>query len=191
MIGRRGELVYTEETAYWEEPVARQTSFVAAPWLQYSGDLEDGWRGEAVLGLKRVTRTTERSVSAVQAAAVWISHPPRGCGEGGGEIRWLHGQSLGASGFANVEIAARTLSGGCGSGRIDLTAGYRAGENWLAMAQVFAESEGIGGEGIQGQLSFVKFERDGGGLQFGLRTRFNGGERETALVVGFWGRPGD
>lgn len=64
-----------------------------------------------------------------------MSHPGEGCEAGGGELRVLGGVSRGRA-FFNLEAVERGLSGGCSGERVDLTAGYRLAENWLAMGQV-------------------------------------------------------
>lgn len=192
VAGQRDELNFYETSAYWEAPLGADTSFVAAPWVEQNYDTLDGWRAEAVVGLKRAVFRSERSVLAVEAGALWISHPENeACSEGGGELRVLGGRSFGESGFLNLEVATRTLSGGCADERMDLTAGYRPAENWLAMGQLFFDAPRGGEETVKAQFTLVRFGESGRGLQFGVRARVDGGELEPALVIGLWGRPGD
>jgi hypothetical protein len=59
------------------------------------------------------------------------------------------------------------------------------------MAQVFTDT-GIGGDAaLHAQLTIVRFQKCGRALQIGLRGRLDGDDSEPALVIGFWGRPGD
>ena len=108
----------------------------------------------------------------------------------GDKGRILGGASRGRA-FVNVEAAERGLSGGCGGERIDLTAGYRPGENWLGMAQLFWDGPREGEHTLRAQLTLVRFGNSGRGIQVGVRARIDGGEAEPALVLGLWGRPGN
>ena len=76
-------------------------------------------------------------------------------------------------------------------GRVDLTAGYRPLENWLALGQVFLDAPVDGEDTIRGQISLVRFGKDGDGVQIGFRARVDGGAAEPTLVIGLWGQPGD
>lgn len=192
VAGERDELSYFETSAYWEVPVEDKTSIVAAPWVEQNYDTIDGWRGETTLGVKRAIFRGDRMAMAVQAGALWVSHPEEGCSEGGAELRWLGGSSLPNIGaFVNVEAATRALEGGCGGQRLDLTAGYRPNERWLAMGQVFLDARWDGEEGVQAQFTLVRFGDSGRGIQLGVRARMDGEDREPAVVLGLWGRPGD
>jgi hypothetical protein len=187
---RQGQPVY-ESAAYYEAPVGEANSFVFAPWAETNYDTLDGWRAEATVALKHVIYRDGPNIMALQAGALWVSHPEGGCDEGGAELRWLGGRSFGETGFLNVETAARALSGGCEGGRVDVTAGYRPAENWLTMGQVFFDAPVEGDETVKAQLTLVRFGRRGRGIQVGVRARIDGGDPEPALVLGLWGRPGD
>lgn len=187
--GKRDGYTTFESSAYWEAPLNPQTSVVIAPWSESAGDLESGWRGEAVVGVKRAIFRDDRNVMALQVGAYWRSDPPGDCGEGGVEARWLGGRSVGASGFINLELAARVLDEGCPAGRLNLSAGYRPAERWLAMGEIFYDAPREGSESLKLQVSLVRFGDDGRGMQFGVRTRLDG-RAETALVLAMWGRPG-
>lgn len=187
--GERDGYTTFESSAYWEAPISSDASLVIAPWSESAADLESGWRGEAVVGVKHAVFRDDETVMAVQAGAFWRSDPPGDCGEGGIEARWLGGRSLGRGGFVNVEIAARVLDEGCPAGRANLSLGYRPQPNWLAMGEIFYETPREGSESLNVQVSLVRFGEDGRGMQVGLRTRLDGGG-ETALVLGMWGRPG-
>jgi len=192
VAGERDEQSFYETSAYWEAPVGDELSVVAAPWLEQNYDTVEGWRAEAVVGLKHAVLRRGPLVMAVQAGAVWESHPDLGCSEGGAELRWLGGLSIGAGGFVNVEAATRALEGGCESERFDLTLGYRPNERWMGMAQLFVDAPRGGEEAfVKAQFTLVRFGDSGRGLQIGLRARLDGGVQEPALVIGLWGRPGD
>lgn len=180
-----------ETDLYWERPVGEDTSFVAAPRVETNYDTPDGWRAEAVVGVKRAIFRDDESVMAIQASALWVSHPDPECGEGGVEARWLGGRSLGRTSFVNVEAATRYQDHGCGGERLDVTAGYRPADNWLAMGQVFADAPRENEETVKVQVSVVRFSERGYGIQLGLRARVDGGAQEPALVVGLWVRPRD
>lgn len=100
-------------------------------------------------------------------------------------------RSVGETGFVNIEVAARALEGGCEGERLDLTAGFRPSENWLAMGQLFFDAPREGDETVKAQLTLVSFTQSGRGIQVGLRARIDDGIEEPALVVALWGRPGD
>jgi hypothetical protein len=144
------------------------------------------------VGVTHAFYRDDENVMAIQAGALWVSNPDEGCDEGGAEVRFLGGRSLNEGrAFFNVEAAARGLNGGCEGGRLDLTAGYRPNENWLAMGQVFLDSPVEGDDTLKAQLTVVRFGRSGRGIQMGVRARIDGGAPEPALVIGLWGRPGD
>lgn len=189
--GARDEVYFFESSAYLEAPLGERTSFVAAPWYEQNYDTLDGWRAETVVGLKRTIFRTDDTVMALQAGALWISHPSSECSEGGAEFRWLGGRSYGEGAFLNLEAAARALGGGCGGGRIEMTGGSRFAGNWLALGQVFFDAPHEGEETVKAQLSLVRFGGNGRGIQLGLRARIDGGAEEPALVLGFWGPAAD
>lgn len=194
VVGEREDATFYETSAYWELPVAEATSFVAAPWIEQNYDSNDGWRGEATLAVKQALYRGDQMAFAVQAGALWNSHPSDvdQCGEGGAELRFLVGSSLPAEGaFVNLEAAARALGGGCESGRLDLSAGYRPSDDWLFMGQVFLDAPRDGEEAVKAQFTIVRFGDSGRGIQFGLRSRIDDGAQEAALVIGLWGAPGD
>lgn len=89
VAGERDEATFFETSAYWETPIGANTSFVAAPWFEQNGDTFDGWRGEATLGAKQAILRSGEAVLALQAGALWVSHPNEGCSEGGAEFRAL------------------------------------------------------------------------------------------------------
>ncbi len=190
VAGQRDGLSFFETSGYWEIPIGERNAVVASPWLEQNYDTADGWRGEATLGLKRALYRGDSSVVAVQAGGFWMSDPGLECEEAGAEVRLLGGAAFGRSGFVNVEAAARTVGGGCTGERVDLTVGYRPGENWLAMGQVFVDAPHDREETVKAQFTVVRFGQRGG-LQLGVRSRIDGGAEEAALVLGWWGRPGD
>ena len=195
VAGERDGLSFFESSAYLEAPLGERTSIVAAPWVEQNYDTLDGWRGEAVVGVKRALFRHDNMIVAAQAGALWDSHPDdERCEEGGGEFRLMGGTSFttfGQDGFVNVEAATRALSGGCESERVDLTMGYSPRRNWLAMGQVFLDAPREGEETVRAQLTVVYFRRNGRGVQLGLRSRIDGGAEEAAIVLGWWGRQGD
>ncbi|MGE0045579.1 MAG: hypothetical protein AB7J28_11450 [Hyphomonadaceae bacterium] len=183
--GRDGDAHVVEADYYFERPVGRSASIVARPWVEGRTEFETQWRGEATIAGKAALLRGERATIAVQAGAVWRSDPAPGCGEAGGEVRALAGLSRGRV-FFNAEAAQQTFSGGCERQRYELTAGFRPAARWLTMAQAFVEA-GAGDESIQAQLSAVRFGRDGGALQVGLRARLDGDGPAAAFVLGWWG----
>ncbi len=86
-------------------------------------------------------------------------------------------------------MATRALEGGCGGERLDLTAGYRPNERWLAMGQVFMDAPRDGDESVKAQLTLVRFLDSGRGIQIGVRARIDDGAHEPAIVLALWGRP--
>jgi len=192
VVGQREGLTFYESSGYYEAPVTESTSAVFAPWYENSYSSAEPWRAEALVGAKHVVHRSEGgTVVALQGSAFWTSAPEGDCGEGGAEVRPLAGRGFGQTGFVNVEAATRALDGGCESQRLDITVGYRPGENWLAMGQMFADVPLEGEGAIRAQLTLVYFRPSGRGIQIGLRARVDGGGEEAALVIGLWGRPGD
>lgn len=189
-VGERNELRFYETAAYIEAPIGDSASLVIAPWVEQNYDTIEGWRGEAVASLKWAALRGDHSVVAVQAGGYWRSDPSPDCSEGGAEVRFLGGRSLGSSSFLNIEGAFRTLEGGCSVVRADMTAGFRPTQNWLFMGQVFYDEPTQGDQSLKAQVTVVRFGESGRGVQLGLRSRIDG-EAEAALVLGFWGRPGD
>lgn len=92
-VGERAELTTYESALYLELPVGAQSAIVVTPWVEQANDLDDLWRGEAVMGVKREMFRGAASLMAVQVGALWRSDPPAQCGEGGVEVRWLGGHS--------------------------------------------------------------------------------------------------
>lgn len=188
--GSRGGVAVFESSGYWEGPIADDVTIVAAPWSETAPDLESGWRGEMVFGVKRAIFRDDRRVMALQTSLYWRSDPPGDCGEGGIETRWLGGRSVGDTGFVNLELAGRVLDEGCPAARVNFSFGYRPQPNWLAMGEIFYDAPREGDESLKLQVSVVRFDENGRGIQVGLRTRLDGGG-EAALVLGWWGRGGD
>jgi hypothetical protein len=186
------EIAFLESSIYYEQPIHERVSLVATPWVEQGADVgDDGWRAEAGVGLKAAILRDERSAVAVQGGVVWNSWPNFGCAETGAELRLLAGRSLGSSGFVNAEYGRRVFEGDCGGERIDLTVGYRPGDGFLVMGQVFYDAALRSDETVKAQISLVRFGHEGRGVQIGLRARIDEGLTEPALVVAFWGRPGD
>jgi hypothetical protein len=192
VAGYGDEGQFAESSAYWEIPTSETLALIAAPWLEENAAASaKGWRAEATVALKAALMRGPRGAMAVQGGVVWRSDPGPGCSEMGAEARWLGGASLGETRFVNLELAGRLHEGGCFDPRLDLTAGYRPDPRWLAMAEIFVDAPEAGDTEIQGQITFVRFGDDQKGVQFGVRTRLDGGAQETAFVLGFWGRPGE
>jgi hypothetical protein len=59
------------------------------------------------------------------------------------------------------------------------------------MGQIFVDAPHDREETVKAQITVVHFGPEGGGLQVGVRSRIDGGAEEAALVIGWWGRPGD
>jgi hypothetical protein len=191
VAGEREGVSFYETSAYWEVPVREETSLIVSPWYEQNYDTEEGWRAEAIVGVKQAVFRDEAFAVALSAAALWDSDPDPECSEGGAEIRAAIGSSLSEGRiFANVEMAGRTLEGGCASVRAEVSTGYRSGERWLTLGQVFLDHSSNDDDAIQGQVSLVRFSDSGSGVQVGVRARLDGAQDEFALVLGFWGRPG-
>lgn len=192
LVGQRDELYYYEGSSYWEDPIESGTAVLVSWWMETNYDTEDGWRADATIGAKRTLFRDDDTVMAVQAAALWVSHPGAECGEGGAELRWLGGQSFEGGAFVNLEAASRVLDGAdCGGERLDITGGTRVAQNWLALGQVFYDAPRQGEDSVKAQISLVRFGENGRGIQLGLRARVDGGVEEPALVLGFWGPAAD
>jgi hypothetical protein len=192
VAGQQDDGTFYESSAFWERGLGANSSIVATPWFKQNYDIDHSWSAEATLGVKHAIFRSDTAIMAVQAGALWISHPTElSCGEGGAELRWLAGRSFSHGGFLNLEVATRALDGGCEGERLDLSAGFRPQENWLTMGQVFLDAP-RGDEAIlRAQLTLVRFGDNGRGMQVGLRTRIDGGPQEAALVVGLWRSLGD
>lgn len=186
------EILFLENAIYYEQPLHERVSVVATPWIEQGADVgEEGWRAEVGLALKTAILRDENTALAIQGGVVWNSWPDFGCAETGAELRFLAGQSFGETGFANAEYGRRVFEGDCGGERLDLTIGYRPAEGFLAMGQVFYDAALRGDETVKAQISIVRFGLGDRGIQIGLRARIDDGFTEPALVVAYWGRPGD
>jgi hypothetical protein len=192
VAGQREELRFYETSTYWEIPLGADTSIVASPWVEQNYDGGESWRAEAVVGVKRAVFRDERFAFALSASVVWESEPDDGCGEGGFELRGLAGGSADEGrAFMNFEVAGRTLEDGCAGARAEVTAGRHLGDRWLTLGQLFVDASEDDEAVVRGQLSLARFSEEGRGVQLGVRARLDGEEDELALVLGFWGRPGD
>jgi hypothetical protein len=190
--GRGENEAFYETSAYLESPIGEHAAFVAAPWFREGANSgEDDWLGEAVIGFKAELDHSDHGAMALEAGALWRSHPKPGCGEGGAEVRWLGGRSFGKDdrGFANLEAAGDVQAGGCTGGRVDVTVGYRPNHHWLALANVFVDDARYGQTVVHAQLSLVRFEKGRTGIEVGVRARLDGDEREPALVLSVWREP--
>ncbi len=184
-----GELdgVYFNETAgFLEFPIEPEVSVVGTLWATDDGRRDWDYRGEATLGLKQQLYRDDNWTLAIQGSALWMSDPPGECVEGGAEVRALAGRSFDNSLFVNAEVALRTLGTDCLSNRLDLTAGFRPAERWLALGQVFYDAPHEGEDIARAQVTLVRFFRSGEGVQVGVRGRIDGGGEEIALVLGLW-----
>jgi len=187
VAGTRGDISFFEGAAYLEQPFAQRTSLVIAPSYEETNDAQQGWRAEAVVGVKHVLFRDDDIVLAAQAGALWRSDVTPECSQGGIELRALGGRSFENGAFLNVEAASRaTVGRGCGAERVDVTAGSHFAGNWLALGQVFLDAPHQGEETLKAQLSLVRLFDGGGGIQLGLRARVDGGPEEAAIVLGFW-----
>lgn len=186
-VGERDDTLYLESQYYFEAPLSERLAFVARPWLESSAGLAEGWRGEIEAGLKHAILRNDRGALALQAAALWRSDPGSDCGEGGAELRALGGVSF-AQGraFLNAEAGQRVQEGGCPAQRIDLASGFRFTPAWLGMAEAFLHDDPAGDATVKAQLSLVRFDSAGRGVQVGVRMRVDGEAPEPALVLAFW-----
>ncbi len=184
LVGERDGAAYLESQYFFEAPIFSGASFVARPWLESAAD---GYRGEVQAGLKHSVLRSDSSALAVQASALWRSDPLAGCGEGGVELRALGGASF-AQGraFLNAEAGHGVQEGGCASARLDVTSGFRFTPSWLGMAEAFVHDDDAGDATVKAQLSLVRFDSGGRGVQIGVRVRVDGDALEPALVLGFW-----
>ena len=186
IVSTRADATYLESQYYLESPISSRTSVMARPWFE-SSLATGGWRGEVQAGLKRAVLRSDHAVVAVQASALWRSDAEFGCGEGGGELRALGGVAFAhGRGFINGEAAQRAQSGGCGARRFEVTGGYRIAPRWLGLAEAFVHDPERGDRAVKAQLSVVRFDEEGHGVQVGARFRIDGGEIEPALVIAFW-----
>jgi hypothetical protein len=186
------EVVFLENSIYFEQPVHERVSVVATPWVEQGADVgEEGWRAEVGVALKTAIFRDEHTALAIQGGVVWNSWPNFGCAETGAELRFLAGRSFGQSAFINAEYGRRVFEGDCGADRAEVTLGYRPNDGTLVLGQVFYDAALRGDETVKAQISLVRFGVGGRGIQIGLRARIDDGLTEPALVVAYWGRPGD
>jgi len=59
------------------------------------------------------------------------------------------------------------------------------------MGQVFVDAPAGREETVKVKLTVVGFGPEGAGLPAGVRARIDAGAEEAAVVIGWWGRPGD
>jgi hypothetical protein len=182
-----------ESEVYFEHPVTSRIDAVIAPRAQTvtayaadgSGELVQTVQGELSAGAKFSLYEGGHSALAVQTGLVWRSAPSSGCAPAGAEARVLAGTAHGPV-FGEAQAAYRS-GGQCQEGRLDLTAGWRASARWMGLGQTFVDIGPGRSPVIKLQLSLVRFNDAGAGLQVGVRVRADPeGNGERALVVGWW-----
>ena len=175
-----------EASVYSEEPIGSDYALIGSQWIEsaplYGGR---GYRAETTVFLKRKLDDEGRFVSALQGGIVWRSDLID-CTRYGAELRYLAGMNLANGAFINAELAVRSFDGDCTAARIDLTAGYRPEDNWLALGQIFSDAPRGGEDSLKLQISAVRFAAEGWGVQFGLRAPVDGDEGPLMLVLGVW-----
>ncbi len=130
---------------------------------------------------------TGRIALALQGGVTWRSEVETGCPDVGGELRALAGRSS-ARGrvFLNGEAAYR-YANACTHVRYEVTAGWRPGERWLGLGQIFVDDDLRFGETIKAQATLVHFNGRGRGLQISARVRVQDGDViEPTLILGYW-----
>ena len=187
---------FYESEVYFEHPVTNRIDAVIVPRAETiaafaddgSGELTQTVRGEISAGPKFCLHEGESTALSVQTGLVWHAAPSGGRGETGAEARLLAGASRGAA-FGDAELAYRS-GGACQEGRLDLTAGWRAADRWMGLDQTFLEIGPGRSPVVKLQMSLVRFNEAGAGLQVGVRVRADPeGNGERALVVGWWRSP--
>lgn len=89
--------------------------------------------------------------------------------------------------FATGGIGARAQGHDCIHARYDLTLGVKPHSRVLGLAQVFVDDDLTFGETLKAQASVVAFERNGRGVQLGVRMRLDAGEFiEPTVLLSYW-----
>ena len=188
---------FFESEIYFEVPVSERLSAVVTPRIESgavlptdgSSELVQTTRGELSTAAKFNLHQGPNIALSVQSGLVWNSSSDGSCGDTAGEIRALAGVSKGAV-FADAQLAYRARSGDCPNGKADFTAGWRPLERWMGLGQVFFDAAPSRSPVVKLQMSLVRFNQEGAGLQVGFRVRADhGGEGERAIVVSWWRAP--
>ena len=187
--GETEEASTVETDLFIEAPLNSRISVVASHWSQTVTTF-DGTetRNESVLSGKYRLLRGDRSVVSVQSGVVWDSRASGACGEWGGEARVLAGAATrGGRFFATGELGARSQGSDCIHARYDLTLGVKPHRRILGLAQVFVDDDLTYGESLKAQASVVAFERNGRGVQLGVRMRLDAGEFiEPTILLSYW-----
>ncbi len=187
--GETEEASTVETVLFIEAPLNARVSVVANHWSQTVTTFDGtDTRNESVLAGKVRVLRGDRSVVSVQGGVVWDSRADGDCGEWGGEARLLAGAaSRGGKYFVSGELGARAQGNDCIHARYDLTVGVKPHRRLLALAQVFVDDDLTYGETLKTQVSAVVFERNGRGVQLGLRMRLDAGEFiEPTILLSYW-----
>ncbi len=188
--GVRGRFYNTAYNLYTDTPITPHVSVVASGRYEITPQRPSSVRdvGEALLALKLGRRLSARSVAAVQIGPNWRNDLDPDCSGLGGEARALLGVSRGPA-FLDVQAGARFQSTDCVRALYQATLGYRPTPRWLGLAQVFVDDDLLQGSNTNAQLSLVRSNAKGVGLQLGARFGF-GDAPERTLVVGYWRKLG-
>jgi hypothetical protein len=198
--GQRADTNFSEMDVYWEDGLTKRFDGVLNVHIQldekYEPPTAPGVQtpyiepsGEVVVGGKMTLRDRPGSVISAQVGLLGVYGPKDGCGEAGVETRVLAGAAKRGF-FADAQGAARVRTGGCPTGKFDITMGWEPNNRWMGLAQTFVDVDPRYDPVVKLQLSLVRFSKKGKGLQMGVRVRADeAGRDERALVVGWWRAP--
>lgn len=188
--GVRGRFYNTAYNLYADVPVRPRLSVVATGRYEITPARPSSVRdvGEAMLALKAGMPLGSRAVGAVQFGPTWRNDLDPDCSGFGGEARALVGLTHGRA-FLDVQAGARIQSSACVRALYQATLGYRPSRDWLGLAQVFVDDDLLQGSSTTTQISLVRNNAKGVGLQIGARFGF-GAQAERTFVLGYWRRFG-
>lgn len=187
--GETEEASIVETDLFIEAPLNSRVSVVANHWSEtVTTFIGSDTHNESVVAGKYRLLHGDRSVVSIQAGVLWDSRAVGDCGEWGGETRLLGGvASRGGHLFATAELGARVQGNDCIHARYDLTLGVKPHKRLLGLAQIFVDDDLTYGESFKAQASVVAFERNGRGVQLGVRVRIDGNDViEPTLLLSYW-----
>lgn len=189
LVGGQEQDAPVEGDLYWERQAGDRIGVVTRGYFVSQPDYAASFgqnAGQVSVSGKYSLYQGDAGAAAMEFGANYSSEADPSCSGWGGQLRALAGKGFGA-GFVAVEAGYVAQRADCVHGKLDLTAGFRPGDGWLTMAQVFLDRRYDVGHVAKAQISVVRLFSTRTGVQVGLRQRIDRGqEGGPALLLGLW-----